>query len=241
MMKPNRAVAEHRHSALDSLDFFPTPPVATRAMVEDVLWKFFPNIRKFVVWDPCSGEGHMSEVLLEYCGEVWCSDIHDYGKGAAIGSFLKRPGLADDAVTWPAAKPRPDLICMNPPFNLATEFVLRALDEAKRGVCIIIRSTWLEGEERYNTLFRRRRPTLIAQFVDRVAMVKDRWDPKARTATAYSVIFWHQNRLKRQPTTFDWIPAGVHKRHTRVTDFQKFAVDPRKSFDERAATLFAAE
>lgn len=51
------AVLQQRHEPHDSLDFFPTPPWATRALMTHVL----PSTGRFepaqLAWDPCCGEG----------------------------------------------------------------------------------------------------------------------------------------------------------------------------------------
>jgi hypothetical protein len=41
-------------------------------------------------------------------------------------------------------------------------------------------------------LFRDRPPTLYAPFVERVPMVKGRWDPGASTATSYAWFVWRK-------------------------------------------------
>jgi hypothetical protein len=63
---------------------------------------------------------------------------------------------------------------------------LRALDLANDGVAVLVRTQWIEGASRYWQLFRDRPPALFAPFVERVPMVKGRWDPDASTATAYA-------------------------------------------------------
>ena len=77
MQNTSSAVMAQRVEAPDSLDFFPTPPWATRALCEIVLREF----RLGAVWEPACGEGHMSETLREYAVSVFASDVHDYGRG----------------------------------------------------------------------------------------------------------------------------------------------------------------
>jgi hypothetical protein len=66
----------------DSLDYFPTPPWATRALCEHVI-----DIRGCSVWEPACGEGHMVGPLKQYAESVAASDVHDYGFGA-VHDFL---------------------------------------------------------------------------------------------------------------------------------------------------------
>lgn len=57
-----RAIMSQRLDPVDSLDFFPTPPWATRALCEVVLWPepIVLPLRQASVWEPAAGEGHMA-------------------------------------------------------------------------------------------------------------------------------------------------------------------------------------
>jgi hypothetical protein len=69
-----RAVMGSRQEPDDSLDFFPTPPWATRALFERVLPH--SGIDKIdSAWEPACGEGHMLQVIEEYVRKVDGSDI----------------------------------------------------------------------------------------------------------------------------------------------------------------------
>jgi hypothetical protein len=65
---------------------------------------------------------------------VIASDIFDYGYGTAPHDFRY-----DEPLT------RPDWIITNPPFSIACEFTLRALDLATEGVAMLARTQWIEG------------------------------------------------------------------------------------------------
>ncbi len=218
-MKPEGAgaVMAARLSAPDAVDFFPTPPWATRALCEHVILP--PDYKHRNAWDPCAGEGHMSEVLAEYFTEgVYSSDVHDYERGHVIGSFV---GEGPDVVLPPAV--RVDWIVMNPPFNLALEFVERALSVALRGAAVLVRTSWLEGAERYRRLFCMHPPSKIAVFAERVPMVKGRWDPDASTATSYVWLVWRKGSPLPFAPQFSWIPPGCRTALTREDDVARFA------------------
>lgn len=211
------AVMARRIEAPDSLDFFPTPPWATRALVDDVM--IFEGQRtRPSIWEPAAGAGHMAEVLREYArgGAAFCSDVHNYGKGYHVGSFV---GEGADVVRTECNQF--DWIITNPPFNLALEFAQRGIAETQRGVALLVRSVWAEGGERYRELFSKTPPTIIAQFCERVPMVKGRWDPAAATATSYAWFIW------KKPlginTEFRWIPPGARQRNSRPDDIERFA------------------
>jgi hypothetical protein len=204
------AVMAQRREPPDSLDHFPTPPWATRALFRHVLPSLGIEQIK-IAWEPACAEGLMVEVIGEFVsGQVIASDIFDYGYGQAPIDFLDDDPLA-----------RPEWIITNPPFNLACEFTLRALDLASEGVAMLARTTWIESAGRYEELFRDRPPTLYAPFVERVPMVKGRWDPKASTATSYAWFVWCKAAFG--PSQVLWIPPACRRALARPDDIARFA------------------
>ncbi|PPD06311.1 MAG: methyltransferase [Hyphomicrobium sp.] len=213
------AVMQQRREPPDSLDFFPTPPWATRALIEHIIK---PRSACLIsVWEPAAGAGHMADVLRESFAKVHASDVWDYGRGYQIWSFTaERVGLVDDMARWPGPV-APDWIITNPPFNEAEAFARRGVREAQRGVALLVRSSWLEGVGRYEELFSKIPPAVVAMFVERVPMVKGRWDPDASTATSYAWVVW--DRVHDGPTQFAWIPPGCREKLTKPTDRRTFA------------------
>jgi len=207
-----RAVMNRRLDPVDSLDFFPTPPWATRALLAHVLID-----ARGICWEPAAGEGHMAEVLRERF-EVFASDIRDYGRGYNVGSFAGKTDVPQPELQCPV---RPDWIITNPPFNVAVDFALRGFEVARRGVALLVRSNWAEGVDRYTRLFRPNPPAIVAQFVERVPMVKERWDPEGSTATSYAWFVW--DRTAREGTRFVFIPPGCRQRLERPDDRMRFA------------------
>ena len=212
------AVMAARTSVIDALDYFPTPPWASRALVADVLPQLGVAFHtpSMTLKEPAAGGGHMVEALRPYFREAFASDVHDYGRGYAVGSFV---GQGPDVASCPY---KPDLIITNPPFNLALEFAERSLELARVGVALLVRSAWSEGGDRYRRLFKDRPPAMIAQFVERVPMVKGRWDPKASTATSYAWFIWRKADRSGRCTYF-WIPDGARARNSRADDARRFA------------------
>jgi hypothetical protein len=80
----------------------------------------------------------------------------------------------------------------NPPFRLAEEFIVKGLDVARRGVAVLVRTVFLESVGRYERIFSSTPPSKVAQFVERVPMVKGRLDKKASTATGYAWVVWEK-------------------------------------------------
>jgi hypothetical protein len=205
------AVMAQRREPPDALDWFPTPPWATRALFAHVLPALGVSEKIWSAWEPACGEGHMADVIGEFCTtRPIASDVFDYGYGQAPVDFLH-----DEPIS------RPEFIITNPPFNLACEFTLRALDLATAGVAMLVRTQWIEGKGRYEKLFRDRPPAVYAPFVERVPMVKGRWDPDASTATSYAWFIWHQ-AITGSSRVF-WIPPGCRAELTRSDDRERFA------------------
>jgi len=220
-MAQNRssAVMANRVEPPDSLDFFPTPPWAARALAEHVLigggWRR-DDLARMSCWEPACGEGHLARGLVDvFGGPVWLSDVHDYGvPGAHLHDFLFPTPPA-----W-IGRERIDWIVTNPPFVVGNQFVMRALDLAKVGVAMFVRIAFLEGQDRYRDLYATsRRPSLIGHFAERVVLNKGRLlDPnksyphpetgklrRPSSATAYCWLVW-----SKQP----W-HAGIHFSATR--------------------------
>lgn len=186
------AVVARRHEPKASLDDFPTPPWATRALFEHVLadrvgWQDLTCL------EPACGAGHMATPLRERFGVVEAFDAHDYGY-AGVRDFLSSPPAASSY----------DWIVTNPPFRLAEEFIETSLDVASVGVAVIVRTMFLEGRGRYERLFSKRPPTRIGQFTERVPMVRGRLRKESKTATGYAWLVWERDRANT--LSFSWVP-----------------------------------
>lgn len=213
-----RSIMGSRQEPDDSLDYFPTPPWATRALMERVFpsfWNEPTGFRRYSAWEPACGEGHIAEVLREYFREVTATDIFEYGYNDDTGDFLT-VGKDASPVDW---------IITNPPFgDNALAFVQQGIKLARVGVAMFFRSQWVvEGIERYETIFRSRPPTLCAFFVERVNLCKGRWEPDGTTATAYCWLVWMKGRKPLPPF---WIPPGCRKQLTHADDRERFTARP---------------
>lgn len=202
------AVMAQRTEALDSLDDFPTPKWATRALIEEVLGG--EKFDRLSCWEPTCGRGYMASTLAEYFRTVRSSDVHGYGYGE-IFDFLS---LSAEAA---APHDRPDWIVTNPPFRLGEEFVRRALQLARSGVAMLVRTGFIEGAGRYERLFKDRPPSCVAQFVERVPILRGRVDPRASTATGYCWLIWQAGVAA--PTRLAWIPP-CRRRLEKAGDYE---------------------
>lgn len=191
LQNKSHAVMAQRHESKSSFDDFPTPPWATRALIEHAIGP--KSVEKMSCLEPACGRGYMSEPLSEYFDKVISTDVEDYGYGE-VKDFLD-----------PDFKISTDWIITNPPFKLAEEFALKALAQASRGVALLTRTVFIESIGRYNRLFSKTPPSSVAQYVERVPMVKGRLDRKASTATGYAWMIWDKS-LMSNSSQMVWIP-----------------------------------
>lgn len=199
------AVMQQRNEPASSLDDFPTPPWATRALCEWLKENSGWQLEQCSVREPAANRGHMVKPLSEYFKEVIASDVHDYGAGFPVQDYLF-PG-PDAQVSWTIT---------NPPFRLAQQFIERGLEFSRAGVAVIVRLAFVEGQGRYDQLFSINPPTAILQFAERVVMHKGRLAPEGSTATAYCWLVWDKCE---KGTRFDWI-APCRKQLERPGDYE---------------------
>lgn len=208
MQNTSHAVMAQRFEPKDSADDFPTPPWATRALIEHVIGS--SEVKGMTCLEPAAGRGYMSRPLAEYFASVDSADAHPYGFGK-VRDFLTHPyeALSHD---W---------VITNPPFRLAEEFVERSIKVARVGVAILARTVFLESVGRYETIFRKAPPTTFAQFSERVPMIKGRVDAKASTATGYAWFVWVKSKQNEHPK-LSWVPP-CRKALEKEGDYASFS------------------
>lgn len=206
------AVMQQRSEPHDSLDDFPTPPWATRALCE-FLQHGPPSetLGELTVREPAANRGHMVKPLGEYFKIVLASDVHDYGQGYPVRDYLWGPHEHITGTHWTIT---------NPPFKLAEQFIERARSLSSRGVAMLVRLAFVEGIGRYERLFSVNPPDYILQFTERVVMHKGRLAPEGSTATAYCWLIWFTGGSDehRAVTKFRWI-LPCRKRLEREGDY----------------------
>ncbi|MCR6658001.1 MAG: hypothetical protein NVV72_01155 [Asticcacaulis sp.] len=199
-----------------SLEFFPTPPWAVRAMWETLVTSGVVDFRTFdgkepnrhpTVWEPAAGRGHIALTLRELGCFVHASDIHDHGCGFRVVDFL-----AEDLMLWPC-----DAMVTNPPFKLAEAFVNKALQFADH-VIVLCRLSFLNSTGRYGLHFDNPGGNLktFLPCIERVPMVLGRYDPQASTATEFAW-FHYQRGYRGHPLVLP-IPPGSRERFQRRED-----------------------
>lgn len=217
------AVMQQRAIAPDSLDYFPTPPWATRALCEFLRDDLGEDLAQQSCWEPACGELHMAKPLAEYFGRVRASDVHRYCAGHDVADFLLE-GAAGGPFEW---------VVTNPPFVLAERFIHRAIALATRGCAMLVRGAFTESERRW-PLFRDTPPAFVLTFVERVAMFSERLirvnapDPfnlfddgeprRASSATSYAWLIWRDGD---RDTRHRWI-GPARERLEREGDYPAY-------------------
>ncbi len=104
-----------RKADLDGPDFYPTPPWATFALIDNERFKGD-------IWECACGDGAMSKVLEFKGNTVASSDLYDRGFGEIGHDFLDTVRRAKNIIT-------------NPPYHSAQGFVASALRCSSPSAC----------------------------------------------------------------------------------------------------------
>lgn len=180
-----------RFADLSGPDFFPTPPWATFALIDNE--KFNGEI-----WECACGDGTMARVLEQTGQSVYSSDLYERGYGDSGRDFLAISRKADNIVT-------------NPPYNSAEGFVARGVQQAKRKFALLLRLAFLEGANRANTIFAKTPPSRVWVFSERITFYPSGVEPKGSGTTAYAWFVWDKDASGR--TELKWFRPGYKVRH----------------------------
>ena len=166
--------SNHCDEERSKLDYYGTDPRSTRALlrVED-----FSDF----IWEPCAGHHLIANVLKEAGYDVMTTDIADYGFGDEKLDFLSVENKYDLALD----------IITNPPYGLSTEFACKALEVVAPGrkVAMFLRTLFLEGNKRYEKLFKENPPKTVYIFTNR--QVSDKNDDFNKgSAVSYAWFVW---------------------------------------------------
>ena len=178
-MKKDSALAYVGHNSKGDRvknDFYPTPPEATQSLMDRE--KFEGNI-----WECACGDGAMSKVLIKNGYDVYSSDLIGRGYGNHPEDFLKSDKVFDNIIT-------------NPPFNLSTEFTIKALKQSKYQIAMLNKLSFLEGLKRKELVFAQKKLKKIWIFSRRV-----RFGGNGLMAFAWFIFDNHYNGLPE----VDWI------------------------------------
>ncbi|MBR1193211.1 hypothetical protein [Bradyrhizobium sp. AUGA SZCCT0160] len=159
-----------RFADLDGPDFFPTPAWAVEALMDNEPFEG-------QIWEPACGDGTMAKVLGSRGNDVIASDLYDRGYGEVGIDFLSCGREADNIVT-------------NPPYNAAEGFLRVGLSSSKRKVALLLRLAFLEGANRYKTIFSKNPPSRVWVFSERITFYPAGAKQQGTGTTAYAWFVW---------------------------------------------------
>jgi hypothetical protein len=124
-------------------DLYPTPVDGTESLIPVLKAMKRPDgspIRR--IWEPACGDGRLARVLEWHGFEVISTDIREYpGFGYGGLDFLAETPKDKWGWVWPEI----DAIVTNPPFNLAEEFIRRALCFTPNVAMLLKQTYWNVG------------------------------------------------------------------------------------------------
>ena len=201
-----------RNALYHELEFFPTPPWAVRAVIEQMsLDDRLGPIRPFAepypatVLEPAAGRGHIAVPLAQMGYDVQACDIHDYGNGYAVRDFLDHDFGTDTF----------DAIITNPPFSLAADFVRKGLELAP-DVLVLCRLSFLCSGGRHE--LHTQHLEAVYPFCERVCMALGVYDPKAKFATETAWFHFRRDTDPLSSPAIIHIPPGQRDRFFRPED-----------------------
>jgi hypothetical protein len=189
---------DKNHKERDKLDYYATPT----AEVINILKELDLDFLNQTILEPCVGGGHMANgidgyIMTKYqtpeeIESVQCigTDIKD--RGYANEEWHLEYGLDFFADDYPYDEA--DWIIMNPPYGVIEPFTIRALDIAKKGVIMLGRLQFLEGEGRFEKILQFNPPTDVYVYVDRIQCWKDGLKPDGSSAQAYAWFVWDRTK-----------------------------------------------
>lgn len=121
-------------SSADRLEFdsYFTPPYATELLVNTVEFEG-------VVWEPASGDGHISKILEKKGMEVVSSDLRPDCYGTSGFDFFSSTQVVDNIIT-------------NPPYKGSEKWVEHGLKLTTKKLAMLFRLSFLESAKR-NPMF----------------------------------------------------------------------------------------
>ena len=179
---------DKNHKEREALDYYSTPTEE----VTNILNTLNINFIGKTILEPSAGGGHMLQGIKNYLADninnatIIATDIQDRGCND-IETGAEFDFLSDE---YPY-KDNIDYIIMNPPYSIIEPFVMRSLGIANKGILMLGRLQFLEGEKRFENILAEYPPTDIYVYVDRIACFKNGdISQKMSSAQAYAWFYW---------------------------------------------------
>lgn len=183
--------SNHTDKERESNDFYATDPMAIDKLVGVMS---LPS----KIWECACGLGHLSEELKSFGFKVVSTDLVDRGYGDVV-DFLQTKDIPEGCTC----------ILTNPPYKYALDFIKHSLDLLpENALCIMfLKTTFLEGQKRYDELFSKNPPHYVLQFSRRVLCAKNgefqRMKDGGGSAVSYAWFVWKKGYQGN--TVIKWI------------------------------------
>lgn len=175
--------SNHCEDEREEHDYYATDPKA----IDDLL-----SVETFSdkIWECASGGGHLVNQLRKHNKNVYSTDLIDRGNQDEIIDFLNYNNKFDgDIIT-------------NPPYKYCTEFILKALELTRNKVAMFLKLTTLEGQDRYNKIFKYYPPKAVYVYSKRIQCGKN-GEFKGTSAVCYAWFVWEKGLIS--DTIIKWI------------------------------------
>lgn len=184
---------DKNHKEREALDYYSTPTEE----VENILNVMNLDLDQTTILEPCCGGGHMVQGIVNYCSKydsklwkLYATDIKDRDGILRKDDYKAGPDYDFLSDVYPC-RYGIDYIIMNPPYSVIEPFVMKSLGIADKGVLMLGRLQFLEGQGRYKNIFKDYPPTDVYVYVDRISCYKN-GDTSIKQASvqAYAWFFW---------------------------------------------------
>ena len=196
---------DKKHTEREALDYYATPSKEVYNILNH-LDIDFSNSR---ILEPSIGGGHMAEGIERYLQEKGCvnptligTDIKDRGYKNPKWNLGYGTNFDYFSDNYPIEKA--DWIIMNPPYSVIEPFVIRSLEIAEKGIIMLARLQFLEGEGRFEKILKETPPNEVWIYVDRVQCWKNGEKPEGSSAQAYAWFVWYKNGGATNPK-LNWL------------------------------------
>ena len=184
-------------------DFYATDPAIVHQLL--ALETFAPNIL-----EPCCGAGHIAKALSASGHIVQAQDLYDYGYAPSGIDFLTYE---------PPNGSEPFDIITNPPYSIATDFILHALEilPLYHRAAMLLRLQFLESADRYNRLYRNGSLEKVYIAAKRAHCAKNGdFENMSGNALCYAWFIWRKGY--QGPATIGWFntPAPASPAPTTI-------------------------
>lgn len=188
---------DKNHKERNRLDYYATPTIE----VVNILDKLNIDFYNTTILEPCIGGGHMADgidIYLDKNGyiervQTIGTDIHNRGYENDLWELYCGPDYDFFSDDYPYDNV--DWIIMNPPYSVIEPFTIRALEIAQKGVIMLARLQFLEGEGRFENILKSNPPTDVYVYVDRIQCWKDGLKPEGSSAQAYAWFIWNKESI----------------------------------------------